>query len=207
MRGVEGRSRTRPVLGAAGRARGADRARLLQREGPCSGVPSGRGWRAGDSTHVAKRKAVLAPSECSIVAEAQAGSSSAPRRMRSPAGTTAGDQTQPREVALDPAVGLRLLRSRRPRDPFARRPVVRLDRAGPARRPAGPLPHRQGATVPARAAPCRWSESLVRPDAALAPCRIATERHWIVTLLPRRGASGLSRGAWLRDEGTSPPRL
>ena len=35
-------------------------------------------------------------------AEAKAGSSSAPRRMRSSAGTTAGDQTQPRDVALDP---------------------------------------------------------------------------------------------------------
>jgi hypothetical protein len=30
------------------------------------------------------------------------GSSSAPRRMRSPAGSIAADQTQPREVALDP---------------------------------------------------------------------------------------------------------
>ena len=43
---------------------------------------------------------VSAPPEHSYVAEAKAGSSLAPRRMRSSAGTTAGDQTQPREVAL-----------------------------------------------------------------------------------------------------------
>src|SRR5436305_1941332 len=66
------------------------------RPGPCSTCPGG-----GRRTD--RRK----PPPCagrdrrhSVVAEAKAGPTSAPRRTRSSAGTTAGDQRQLREVAL-----------------------------------------------------------------------------------------------------------
>src|SRR5690348_6270652 len=61
----------------------------------------------------------------SLVAEAKAGLISAPCRMRSSAGTTASDETQPRDVAVDPLLDYAYTGHGRLHGCFARRPVPR----------------------------------------------------------------------------------
>jgi hypothetical protein len=115
-----GEAVTTPLLGTARptAARGQTRPRARQRSGGRTrsqqrrrdrwGSAPGRPSRLAIGTRATIATDAIVQAACELEGaahtkrrRAKAGSSSVPRRMRSSAGTTAGDQTQPREVALD----------------------------------------------------------------------------------------------------------